>query len=121
MPDIKDTFGLDIEGIIANSDCPLNKTIFPDRFLKKGNYLQDPTPREDPDAGEEVYVYRKVLSNYDKEKKSVLLSQEGSRLHPELLEQPDREFTSAELFSPPMGDYIVRAKDWDISKPVDKE
>ena len=116
---VEDTYGLDIDSMLDSDEqpCPLAKVmVLADRALKKGRLLQSPTPQVNSDTGEEVHTYRKILTNYDRDKKLVLISKEGSKLHPEALEQPDTEFSPEALMNSPLGEYFLRSKDWDITQ-----
>ncbi len=66
-----------------------------EKLLTKGRLLEN--AKHDYDAIEHMQIYRKILSDFDPIKRTILLSKEGSRRIPEKLEERDREFTLAEL------------------------
>ena len=83
-------------------------------IFRTGRLLHELPARNDPSTNTREYFYRKVL-DYDPEREVVWVSREGSKNSSENLDKLDREFTIKEIYRQPMGDYILRPMDWDIT------
>lgn len=81
-------------------------------LLIKGRLLESDFHDAEGCRGDHMHWYKKVLTDYDPETDSVLLSKKGSRRLLKKLDEPDRKYSSEELYRESLEmNWKIREKD----------
>jgi len=86
-----------------------------DELLIEGRFLQSDFHDTEGCRDKHMHWYRKVLRTYDPERDVVLLSKQGSRRLVDNLDEPDKEFSTEELYEESLTmRWKVRPKDHEL-------